>query len=79
VNVAGHLLTMIVGGALGFIGSWFTLKDKVEESGTRISQLETSSARKDEMTAVLNAMLKQNDSIDKRLGNIEAALMREQR
>lgn len=74
-HVAGTLLTMIVGAAIGVIGSWYTLQGKVADQERRVAALELKAAGKDELRQALDAIRDQNASIDRRLSNIEGSLM----
>lgn len=73
-NVTGHILTMIVGGILGFVGSWYTVENKVDAQERRLESLEQSTVRKPELDPAMQGIRTSLESIDRRLGSLESAV-----
>lgn len=70
------IITAILSGGLGFIGTWFTTQAKVDDAERRIAVLEASTASKEQTRAVLDAINAAQSSADHRLSTIESVLMK---
>jgi len=75
-RISNMVLTAVVGGGLGFVGSWFTMQERIADQERRIEVLENTAGSKEQTKALLEAINTANASIDRRLSNIEAAMMR---
>lgn len=76
MQIGTTILTGVIAGGLGFVGSWATTQQKVADLDRRVTVLESSTASKDQTKSVLDAINAANSSIDKRLSTIEGVLMK---
>jgi hypothetical protein len=74
-KLGNMVITAIVGGGIGFLGSYFTLQQRVADNDRRVSALEASTVSREQTKSLLDAINAANVSIDKRLSTIEGVLM----